>query len=252
LFTLITQSGSQKMIAAAGRYSDFSYFWENLGLLPLVALAGFMIMSVKQRLSVLPFICLFLAVCAYALFEHRGFDQKFFSFLVVGVNILGAIAVTWLWRRRDVFIRILALGILFILTVSGVVDLMAIKNEFAFPLIDGKTASVISWIRHNTPREAVFVSYSDIIDPVVLAGRKNFFGFFRNIVRPDRSEIVRDIYRGDKLLAARHRIDYVLVPRVIKNDFPYSVDEDQLRAIFSVVFESHTYIILRVDRVVLE
>jgi hypothetical protein len=139
----------------------------------------------------------------------------------------------------------LALAVFFILTISGIVDLMAVKNEFAFPFVDSKLSRVIPWIHENTPKNAVFVSYSDIIDPVVLAGRKNYFGFFGNIGLQDRSPIVGAIYKGDISRAVQNNISYILVPKWQKNDFPYTVDLKLLTTKYITAYEDAEFLILR-------
>jgi hypothetical protein len=120
---------------------------------------------------------------------------------------------------------------------------MVIKNEFAYPLIDNRTTPVISWIRTATSKDAVFVSYSDMIDPVVLAGRTNYFGFYGNVGWFDRSADVSKIYQGDTQTAKANHISYILVPKRQKNDFPYVVDEPVLRSTYPVAYEDKNIVI---------
>lgn len=228
------------------QWNIFQYLWENLGILPLVAFCGYFVIPKKKRSNIIPFVIVFVLLCLYAAYRNHGFDQKFLSFFIIGVNILAASGVVWMWHRKNIIFKILAIGIFFVLTISGIVDLMVIKNEFAYPFVSTSTASVITWIKNNTPKNAVFVSYSDMIDPVVLAGRSNFYGFFGNIVQPDRSGIVRSVYSGDLTDAKRNAISYVLVPKWNKNDFPYDVDVKLLRNIYRVVYEDDKVVIFRI------
>lgn len=132
------------------------------------------------------------------------------------------------------------------LTISGIVDLMPIKNEFAFPLVNQQILPVISWIHTHTAKDVVFVSYADIIDPVVLAGRKNYFGYFGDLGYLDRSVQVRQIYAGDTMLARSSGISYVLVPKWQKNDFPYTINETELKNIYHPVYEDNNFIIFSI------
>lgn len=199
-----------------------TYLWENLGLLLPVAAIGFVLIPKKYRSTFIPFVALFILESIVAGIGKRGFDQKFYSFLIIGINILAAVAIFRLWQR----VKYVAVILLFVLSISGFVDLIPIKNEFAFPLIDRNILPVISWIHNSTPKGAVFVSYSDIIDPVVLAGRKNYFGFFGNIGWRDRSQDVQKIYSGDTELAKKRGISYILAPKWQKTDFPYEIHLD--------------------------
>lgn len=221
-------------------WNIFEYLWQNLGLLPMIAAAGYVVIARKARISVLPFVLLALFQFGLAAIGKRGFDQKLYSFFIIGLNLLGAVGIGWVWRKT----KVAAIILLFFLTVSGFIDLMPIKNEFAFPLISKESVPVISWIRDNTPKDAVFISYSDMIDPVVFAGRKNFFGFFGNVGWYDRSAQVQKIYAGDVALARDKGISYILIPKWDKSDFPYVIHRTSLTSVFPVVYEDSDYLIL--------
>jgi len=238
-----------KFVNMTQQWNIFRYLWENLGILPLVVCAGLFAIPKQRRVFIIPFIFMFIALCFYAVYVNHGFDQKFLSVLIIGANICAAYGVVWFFQRKNFGFRLLSLTILFILMVSGLVDLMAVKNEFAFPLTDRDTSPVISWIKNYTKRDAVFASYSDIIDPVVLAGRKNYFGFFGNIGAQDRSSTLSAIYQGDLTIAAKNSISYILVPKWNKNDFPYIVNDPYLRLHGSVVYESDRYRIFHIGGV---
>jgi len=222
-------------------WSIGQYVWENLGILPIFILVGYLVLPNKYKLIALPFLVFFVIECLVAGFGKRGFDQKFYSFFIIGVNIIAAIGISWLWNKRTNIFKILVLISIFILTISGFIDLMVIKNEFAFPIVDTKTAPVISWIQGHTPRNSVYISYSDMIDPVVFAGRKNYYGFFGNVGWYDRSLIVKQIYNGDIDTAKNLGISYILAPKWEKSDFPYNVDSLYFQEHHMLVYEDERY-----------
>ncbi len=238
----------QNMMVLIGRgvgkmqtWNAAQYLWQNLGLLPLGIMIGWFTIPKIKKSIVLPLIFLFTIECVYATVNHHGFDQKFYSFLIILVNCVAAIGVVWLWEKKKVIWKFTAVTGLFVLTISGMVDLIPIKNEFAFPIVNSENRSVIIWIKDYTSKNAVFVSYSDMIDPVVLAGRKNYFGFFGNACSVDRSSDVGRIYAGDADLVDRLHIAYILVPKWKKNDFQYIVDDKKLTAKQTVVYEDEKY-----------
>ncbi|MBU2457379.1 MAG: hypothetical protein KKE31_01925 [Planctomycetes bacterium] len=125
--------------------------------------------------------------------------------------------------------------------------MLVVKNEFAYPVISSENISVISWIQHNTPKNAVFVSYSDMIDPVVIAGRKNYFGFFGNVGWEKRSiQDVQRLYSGDIKAIEAASISYILMPKWNKSDFPYAVDQVKLRQLYQVAYEDERFLIVQV------
>ncbi len=231
---------------AIPRWSALSYFWHNLGILPLVAVLGIIVLPRLLRRNLWPFIILFIVECVFAGAMARGFDQKFLSFLIIGTNAVAAVGIGWLWQNKSRIMQAIAVLAVFILTASGVMDLMVIKNEFAYPLVATDTAPLISWIKDHTPTDAVFVSYADMIDPVVIAGRKNFYGFFGNVGAADRSPTVRRVYGGDAVAAKTIGISYVVVPRWEKTDFPYTVDVDALEAMYPRVYEDKKHTVFSV------
>jgi hypothetical protein len=254
-YFLVTSATIHTMIGGAvnplqqilPHWSIGQYVWENLGILPIFICVGYLVLPKKDKLIALPFILFFLIECLVAGFGKRGFDQKFYSFFIIGVNILAAIGISYIWKKQTVIYKVLALFSIFVLTVSGFVDLMVIKNEFAFPIVDAKTAPVISWIHHNTSKNSLFISYSDMIDPVVLAGRKNYFGFFGNVGWYDRSPIVKQIYGGDIATAKNLGISYILAPKWEKSDFPYKVDALYFEEHHMLVYEDEGYKIFAIN-----
>jgi hypothetical protein len=86
-----------------------------------------------------------------------------------------------------------------------------------------------------------------MIDPVVLAGRTNFFGFYGNVGWFERSAIVSQVYRGDSDAVKTNNISYILIPKWQKNDFPYVVDTKLLTKKYATVYEDAKFLILRTD-----
>lgn len=234
---MVTGSASGGNIPA---WSGWQFLWDNLTILPLIAGIGYVTFG-KEKRAFLPFILLLIFVCILSVYRQRGFDQKLLSFSIIPINMLAGTGLVWMWERRSIVMKVLTLVAFFMLTASGAVDLLAIKNEFAFPLISTENAQVISWMKQNTPTASVFVSYADMIDPVVLAGRKNYFGFFGNAGAVDRSSNVRRIYAGDVELARSLHISYILVPKWEKSDFPYVVDNQKFIVNNLLLYEDEKY-----------
>lgn len=227
-------------------WNPTQYFLMNLGVLPMLVILGYLAVNKKNRICGLPFLLLGIAFCIVSIIEKVGFDQKFLSFLVIWANVFAAIGVGWLWQKRTVISKLCALCLFILLTVSGVIDLFPIKNEFAYPIIDSKMLPVISWIQTHTAKDAVFVSYSDMIDPVAFAGRKNYFGFFGNLGSKDRSSDVKNIYAGNIDLANKLGISYILVPKWKKSDFSYVVDTTYFLEHRMRVYEDERFLIVQV------
>ncbi len=233
------------MTSGHATWSVWQYLWENLTLLPFVSYVGYITIG-KERRAFFPMVVVFVLLCVFAGYQQRGFDQKFLSLFIIPINILAAIGLVWIWNRKSFIVKILSCVLFFVLTISGVVDLLAVKNEFAYPMISSENISVITWIQKKTLKNAIFISYKDMIDPVVLAGRKNYYGFFGNVGWEKRSiQDVQKFYNGDTKAIEESGISYLLVPKWQKSDFPYVVDEIKLRQLYQVVYEDERFLIVK-------
>jgi len=229
--------------SVAPSWNIVEYLWQNVGILPIVAALGFVLLKNKSKQLFIPFVLLFIGSGILAVFGKRGFDQKLLTFFLIGINILAAVCIGWVWDKRMMIFRFGAISLFIVLTISGIVDLFPIKNEFAFPLIGKDSLPVISWIHKFTPTNSVFISYEDMVDPVVLAGRTNYNGFFKNVGFYDRSPDVRRVYGGDIAFAKTLGISYILVPKWQKNDFSYVVDTKVFAEKLNAVYEDDRFIV---------
>jgi len=244
---LFYRSGLPSYTHSIASWSIPQYLLNNLGILPIIACMGFLVTGKKSKLFYGILTVFFILTIISAAIGKRGFDQKFYSFSIIGINILAAISLGWM-ARKGIVAKICTGILLCILTISGCIDLCVLKNEFAYPLISKEMVPVMTWIQNNTPKNTVFVSYSDIIDPVVLSGRKNYFGFFGNIGWKDRTLVVKGIYAGDINTAKKLGISYILAPKWDKNDFTYSVDDIYFREHGLVTYEDERFIVYRVNK----
>lgn len=227
------------------QWNIFNYLWMNLSILPGIGILGIITMKSDRRKYAWSIVVLFISVCLYAGVGMHGFDQKFFSFLIVGINAITVVGIVWIWEHKQVVWKCGALIILFILTISGVLDLMAIKNEFAYPFINQETAQEIQWIHEHTSKNAVFVSYKDMIDPIVLAGRKNFSGFYGNIGSSDRTNVIRQFYAGNMTGKNMYGITYIVLPKDKKNDFSYFINWEYFQTTYPSVFTDTSIMIIK-------
>lgn len=182
-------------------------------------------------------------------------DQKYFNILLVLVRLFTAagLVAIWNWKLLGKFVVIILFPLLIL---SGIIDFMVIKNDFQYPVADRKASPLIGWIIDNTSKDAVFVSYQDIFDPVTLSGRKNYFGFFK---QPDvflapadrmRPQRVKELYEATESSTVRNvmiyapSVSYLVIPLWQKPDFDYHVDIPFFRKTFPVAYEDYTHLVI--------
>ncbi|MFH1955420.1 MAG: hypothetical protein ABIJ36_00725, partial [Patescibacteria group bacterium] len=73
--------------------------------------------------------------------------------------------------------KIAAIFYVFIMTLSGIIDIFPIKNDVYAEIKDGKNNEIEQFIINNTPKDSVFVNASYIYDPASLAGRRVLLGW---------------------------------------------------------------------------
>jgi hypothetical protein len=133
-----------------------------------------------------------------------------------------------------------------LLTASGIVDIMVVKNDFHFPVADAPQNTYIQWIKDNTDPKAVFLAKQELYDPVVLAGRRNYFGhtYYTSVMGYSlerRGANVKKFFESpDAETFSQMRsegISYIAIPIGHITDFPYIIREavflNNLRQVFS-------------------
>jgi hypothetical protein len=222
---------------------------DNFGFLLLLSAIGFYYGSRRERMLTLPFFCIFMLAFFFRFTWYGNIDQKL-------VFLGGLFFVMWAAKgftvliKKSITYKILAIILFVLSTFSGVIDIMVIKNDFMYPVGDIGSINVMRWIKEKTKTDAVFLSYPDIFDPITLAGRRNYWGFYKNFGTPDRSVFVKDLFEATDpkifVKAKEEGIDYLVIPKFEKIDFQYRIDGTALRTLLPVVYEDERFTVYRV------
>lgn len=223
------------------------YWWLNLGVAIFAISLGFSVLSKKLRSLVLPFIVLFLLANVVRVGSNMTENHKLINLTMLIGSILSAGGVSWLIEKRGKLGFFLSMVLIALLSISGVIDLMVIKNDFQYPVADYGSSQIMRWVRDNTKSTSTFLSYQDIFDPVALAGRKAYLGFFGGAAYPERAVIAKSIFEAkdfsDLKLLRTNAIDYLVVPKWKKDDFPYVVNMAFFRSNLDIVYEDERHIV---------
>ncbi len=214
----------------------------------------------KEKKLVNFFSPLFILVGIFSFLSIRAgvIDQKYINVLLVLVALFTAAGVGLLVRKIMV-IKVIAIIFLPCIILSGIIDFMVIKNDYMFPVEQTKKGKLVSWIADHTEKNAIFLSYDDIFDPVTLAGRKNYYGFYK---QPDIFLAESDKYRRDKVrnvfdvtdsesltyAVKDTNVDYILLPPYEKKDNPFTIDRLLIKKTFPVVYDQDGLTILDVRK----
>jgi DNA-binding beta-propeller fold protein YncE len=105
-------------------------------------------------------------------------NHKFLHVWIIVVNLFVAYGLYRLWIMKTVPIagRVAAVVLTALIVTGGVIDLFPIHNS-GYGEADFKNDPLVNWVRANTKGDAIFLSDRFVAHPILLAGRKIFFGW---------------------------------------------------------------------------
>lgn len=245
-----TKSVNTIMISYSIPFKNGLLFWIfNLGVLPVASIIGYFKVEKNQYRHTLPLLLTSGLILILGMNINVGVIQKFITPLLVVLNIYAAVFLLSLWNVNW-WSKVTTILLFSFITASGVMDFMVIKNDFQYPAIQGEMKQLIDWISKSTPKHSVFLSYGDIFDPVTLAGRKNYWGFYKPSFRiTDRSIQTKRMFENpeaekDKLYK-ENSISYIVIPKWKKPDFTYVVEVKKFNTLFTLEFENNNHVIYK-------
>ncbi|MBN1409479.1 MAG: hypothetical protein JW969_01450 [Spirochaetales bacterium] len=225
------------------------YYVELMGVLPFVAVCGFIIAPKGMRWLGLAFIVP-LCLGSFLLLSRDVLDSsaKFVLVSMLLLHIPAAYFITYIWENKRILLSLrAAAGILIVLfmTATGVVDFITVINTNAPPnrIMINMENPVVKWIRENTEPDAVFLTSPEMQHNALLAGRKIFMGQTYIVYCAGYDQVKRD-YATYKMLSARdpyrlyklakkYKIDYVYIDELARKFAYYRIDQ----LLFEIAFK---------------
>jgi hypothetical protein len=180
------------------------------------------------------------------------------KYVIIGVLLLNIIVASFLYtllssRRTAAIISALLLFIP--LTITGAVDITTLynldRNHVEIRIDDPLTV----WATENTGPNEVFLTYKYSLHPLLLSGRKVFYGwpYYAWSAGYDtsyRDSIVKKIYSAAnadtlKALVMGHNISYIVVENDNRNTDEYRLNEKLVEETFEQVYVNGDYRIFR-------
>ncbi len=215
-------------------YTFIDYWWQNLGVGLVMILFGVFLAGSKQKLFFFSVFSLFVIANMFQFSYRIDHNHSLLNLFILFANFYGSYFLFRVWKS-GIIGKALAITIFVCFVSSGVLDLMAVKNDFHVHVPDAPKSAVIEWIRTQTPPNAIFLAPPNILDPVTLAGRYNYLGhdYYLSVMGYDtgeRRKQVKQFFEADTMSvldeARGEHIQYVLVPNTMMQDFPYSINQN--------------------------
>lgn len=224
-------------------FERFLYFWfMNLGMAIFLIPIGFFLSNNMQKKLFLSFLPLFIIGNIFQFSFKIEHNHSLFNYFIILSNFYISFVLVTLWQQKK-RAKILAVTLFFLLTVSGFIDLLVVKNDYQFVFKDAPDNAFMQWIRNNTGKNDVFLAKKEILDPITFSGRRNYLGFvfdMGNDTLP-REKIVKTIFEAQNNnefdIARREGIQYIVLPNSNVVDFSYHVDREFFKKTLKVVYE---------------
>lgn len=223
-----------------------SYWWANLWLVIVIAPIGIVLSNTKQKKIFLSFFTLFIIANVFQLSFRIEHNHSLINYFLIITNFYVAFILVKIWKR----VKFFALVLFLLLTASGILNLMAVKNDYLYPVSDAPKDHLIQWIKDNTTSHAIFLAKHDLYDPVTIAGRRNYFGatYYLQVMGYDyarRQDLTKRFFEAnDKRimsLAKQEGIDYIIIPVGAANDFPYHVHRDFFQENYPLMYTDTSF-----------
>jgi DNA-binding beta-propeller fold protein YncE len=156
------------------------YIWWTFGLKWILIGLSLLFFSWRNiRLFVAMFSLYLLTFCLQFSDENLA-NHKFLNIWLVLANLFAAYGLWRLWRLVKgwwgIPFRAVAVALVFPIVLGGVIDFFPIHN-LSFIETNYTKDRLIDWLRAETKPDAVFLSDKFVNHPILLAGRKIFFGY---------------------------------------------------------------------------
>jgi hypothetical protein len=222
------------------------YFLQVFGvLIPLLAAAMFLLRPRGRWLLASVLVPLAFA-SLFAFTPDVAVNHKFVNAGVRVASIFAAMLVVWLLEEGRIG-KILAVSLIFLLTVTGAVDMISLWNFNNEKRTHDLADPLLEWAHQDTPPGSIFASAPIYHNRAYLTGRKSYLGLpywaeSAGYDVPSRLANLKKIYESGnpdsiRQVVAREKISYVIVDDSVRKSFPRT-DEGAIASSLGLAFSS--------------
>ncbi len=233
----------------------FVTFWfANLGIAIILAPLGFFISGKKQKLIFLSILPLFIIGNLFQVSFRIDHNHSLFNYFIIFANFYIAYFLLNILKKKTALRVSLFFCLFFLLTISGLIDLMAVKNDFQYPYVDAPKNRVMEWIKNNTKQDDIFLSRQEILDPVTISGRRNYFGhnYYLSVMgynyreREEKTKLFFEASTPEVFTSMKNEgISYITIPPKEVVDFTYVVNKEFLEKNLKKTYQDSDIIIYK-------
>lgn len=230
------------------------YFWfMNTGVAFFIIPLSLFFVLKRERMIFFCVLTLFFLGNIFQFSYRIDHNHSLFNFFFIFCNFYIAWFLLYLWYGGFIK-KILSIFLLFFLTISGVLNLMPIKNDYHYPYIVQPKNSLMNWIIKKTDQNDIFLAKNDLLDPVTMAGRRNYFGntYYLSVMGYNyftRQEETKEFFEVNNLstiskMKDKH-INFIVAPKSSPVDFNYKINWSFLTKNLRIAYEDEKYVVFK-------
>jgi DNA-binding beta-propeller fold protein YncE len=236
-------------ISQVGKYIGFTF-----GIKWVLILLALLFFSWRNLRLFIAICGLFVLTFCFQFSEEALANHKFLNIWLVLANLFVAYGVWRLWHLRikgwAIPSRLVAILLLSPIIIGGIIDFFPIHNT-GFVYTNYTNDRLIGWIRAETKPDAIFMTDKFVNHPILLAGRRIFYGYTyftwgAGYDLPKREAAYAKMFESKNAqqvftLLKANGIDYVVFDGGIRSGFKNSNEQEVYAPNFKKVFEGADY-----------
>lgn len=230
-------------------FGTLDYIARLTGILFLVLLVAFAVVKGVRRWILLAFSAPFVFSFCVSLTMDVTVNHKYIMVSIMLMNIFAAILVVKLFAMKNAVVRILCVGLVVLMTITGFYDYRTVikRNHPNYNLQYSMEDPLVEWLDENTTSQDVFLTPYYALSRAVLGGAMLFegHGYYPMTAGYDtnkRYALTKEMYEASSVrelqgLIEENEIDYIIVDIDARESLDYELNEAVFEAAYEKVYE---------------
>lgn len=222
------------------------YMFELWGMLLILVVVYAVLGKGVKRYLVFAFAAPLMIALYISMTPDVTVNHKFIMISAILLSLFPALIVDKLLTLRRVGVRIAAIGLIVVMTATGIFDYRVLhkidENALKYQLDD----PLIEWVAENADADDIWLTPTYALHKVVLGGAMLYYGwpYYAWSAGYDtwgREEIVKQMYEAAdsatlEALITENNIRYIVVDREVRTSTAYAVREDVIATTYQAVY----------------